>query len=137
MLFLLVGSLFLLHGMKHFWNESLGLCSMDNALWKVMQHQISLFKSHAERDVDVPGVGEECGNSEMLQVLVWIVVTGEVCSIGMEVVMSEEKKKDCGTLGVYLSKTSHLLPLFHEFCEVTGLSSILTKVAGCEFSSGD
>lgn len=74
MLFLLVGSLFLLHGMKHFWNESLGLCSMDNALWKVMQHQISLFKSHAERDVDVPGVGEECGNSEMLQVLVWIVV---------------------------------------------------------------
>lgn len=63
--------------------------------------------------------------------------TGGVCSIGMEVVMSEEKKKDCGTLGVYLSKTSHLLPLFHEFCEVTGLSSILTEVAGCEFSSGD
>jgi len=39
-----------------------------------------------------------------------------VCSIGMEVVMSE-KKKDCNTLGVYLSESFHFLSLLHEFHE--------------------
>lgn len=43
-----------------------------------------------------------------------------VCSIGMEVVMSEEKK-DCNTLGAYLSENFHLLSLLHEFHEETGL----------------
>lgn len=38
----------------------------------------------------------------------------------MEVVMSEEKK-DCNTLGAYLSENFHLLSLLHEFHEETGL----------------
>lgn len=141
MLFLLVGLFFLLHRMKllQLWNESLGWCSMDNACaaLKMMQHQISLFKLHAKRDVDASAAAEDCGDREMLHVLVWVVFKHTRSlkhwhGSGDDREKKKKKKKDRGTLGVHLSKISHLLPWFHEFHEVPGLSSIMTKISGCD-----
>lgn len=48
--------------------------TMPHAVWKVMQHQISLFKLHAKRDVDASAANKGYGSTEMLHVLVWIVL---------------------------------------------------------------
>lgn len=65
---------------------------------------------------------------------------GAVCSNGMEVVMS--KKKDCNTLGVYISENFYLLSLFiwiswGDRPIATGLSSRIIKVPVHKFLPGE
>lgn len=80
---------------------------------------------HAKRSIDASAIYKGRENSKILQGL-WSKAHKKnhkevaVCSIGMEVVMLEEKK-DCNTLGVYLSENFYLLSLLNVFHEETGL----------------